>query len=61
MDAEDAGTELEKGDDLLALGEKSLVPVLSKQGSVSIQNRDCLPRHQVWIKNKVVVEVHLGL
>ena len=38
MDAEDAGTGLEKGGDLRVLGERSLFPVLSKQGGVSIQN-----------------------
>lgn len=42
MDTEDGGRGLEKGDDLRMLGERSLFPVLSKQGSAGVQNRDCL-------------------
>lgn len=44
MDAEVAGTVLGKGDDLCVLGERVLFisfflsPVLSEQGSVSLQN-----------------------
>lgn len=60
MDAEDAGTVLGKGDDLQVLGERSLFPVLSKQGGVSIQNWDCLHRPQFWIKTRVVLEMPLG-
>lgn len=57
MDAEGAGTGLEKGDDLRVLGERSFFLVLSKQGGVSIQNWDCLHRPQFVIKTRVVAEM----
>lgn len=60
MDAEDPGTGLEKGDDLWVLQERSLFPVLCKQGSGSIQYWDYFQRHQFGIKTRVVVELHLG-
>jgi len=60
MDAGDAGTGLEEGDDLQVLGERSPFPVPSRRGGVSVQSWDCLHRPQFWIKTQVVVGMHLG-
>lgn len=48
MEPGDAGTKLEKSDDLLALGQRGLFPILLKQGSVSTQYWGCLCRHQAF-------------